>query len=158
MVANKSGEVVKQITDILKLQTAELPSNIGMETSIKPNIYVNPQFSTHAYSTVSGTSGTSVLFYPAADRDFYVTSAYLSINKDATCDLATGPVYIYTTIAGLTWRILAISTITLTAQHETISISLPYPLKVDRGVAIQVSGTFTAGVLYRVAAITGFYI
>jgi hypothetical protein len=91
---------------------------------------------------VRRASGSNTI-WPAADKDLYITAATLSIAKTAA---ESGSVaVINATIDGISTTILEIRGITLTADLQTVSVSLPYPLKVDKNtaVALVVTGAMT---------------
>lgn len=90
---------------------------------------------------------------PAADKDFYITSMSISIAKTAA-ETGSGAV-ISATIDGVSTQILEIRGITLTADAQTATIALSYPLKVDKNTAVTfvVTGAMSAAS----AVVTGYY-
>jgi len=104
----------------------------------------------------SSSSGNISLYTTPTDKDFYLTGILLSIVKDATCDVATGTININTVINGATRRVADIAVLTTTAQSQSVVVSFPFPLKVDRNVAFTISGTFTVGNMSRTGVLQGY--
>jgi len=102
------------------------------------------------------TTGTVTLFTAIGDRDVFVTALSLSIIKDATCNIATGTIELNTTVRGVATALLAIAVISVTAQSERITISFPTPVMIDRNTAITLTGTYTLGVMARVATLEAY--
>lgn len=128
----------------------ELPWTLTPVVPIQPFTTINSTLS-------STTTGTVAAYTTPTDKDFYVTGIDISMIKDAACDAASGGVVtVSTTVKGITFSLARISGITLTAQSASKYCSFPFPIKVDRGVAINVTGTFTAGVLVRDIVVHGY--
>lgn len=131
-------------------------------SSFSPSIEVNPKLVKEAniVSNLTRTaSGAGTMFTTATGKETYITSATLSIIKDAACDAATGEITLYCAIDGTTIRLLTLPCLTLTAQSATVSMAFPRPIKVDEGAALGLASvTFTAGNLVRSAGVTGFTI
>jgi len=103
----------------------------------------------------SSATGTLTLYTTPSDKDFYLTTAILSMIKDVTCD-ATGGINLNAVIDGVTKEIIVYGILTLTAQADTIVCNCPVPIKIDRNTAITVSGTYTAGTMRRSATVHGY--
>lgn len=104
------------------------------------------------------STGTTTLYTTPADKDFYLTSVFLNVTKDATCDVSNtdGPI-IRAVIDGVTTTIIQVSVLTLTAQNYGQVISLPHPIKLDRNSAVTLAGaTFSAGALSKAGGIFGY--
>lgn len=125
---------------------------------IIPVIDVKQRLSNVCKSSANATSGTvTLLSVPnEPNKDFYITSAYITTSVTALCDCETSAINI--TFNGVITSILALYWQPLTAQSNHISISFPFPIKVDKNTLIQSTGTFTAGTLKRVASISGFFV
>lgn len=108
-------------------------------------------------TTSTGTSGT--LWTTPSDKDFYLLYAEFSIVKDAACDIPTagGPL-LQAFVDGVALPLHRIPVITLTAQNQTATFSLPYPgLKIDRNTAISHSrSATTAGNIVMSSVIIGY--
>jgi len=108
---------------------------------------------THNSNTASG----NITLHTTSDKkDTYVTGVLLSFVKDATCDIPTGTININSTIAGKARRLADIAVLTLTAQSNQIFVTLPFPIRLDRNVAVNISGTFTAGTCSRTGILFGY--
>jgi len=104
----------------------------------------------------SSTTGTMTIFTTPTDKDFYITGLYLSMIKDVTNDMATGNVAIALTIDGVTVNPIGIGVLTLTAQSESVAFPFTTPIKVDRGTAITIGATYTAGSMRRFGSVHGY--
>ena len=136
-----------------------IPSQLAEK--VVPVMEVNPKLLRVCY-VVGGrndsTTGLKTVYTTPSDRDFYLTSIHLSLIANAACDIATGGVNVTATVGGASKMIIGIPIITLTAQSGNQAITFDTPIKIDRNVAITVSGTFTAGVLVRTCTITGYFV
>ena len=53
-------------------------------------------------------------------------------------------------------RIVDLSKQTLTAQNKVISISFPFPIKIDKGTAVIMSNAFTVGTSVTCTIVYGY--
>lgn len=120
---------------------------------IQPVVQINP-ISNIVRSNSSTTTGSTTVYTTPSDKDFYLTSLQYCYMKDAANDATS--IGVNTTIQGVLQNLVFIRTITTTASQDVVNISFPYPIKIDRGVAVSIYGTFTAGNLYRSLVITGY--
>jgi hypothetical protein len=149
--------IQQQFNDITGNQVA----TDGSFINCSPVYEISPKYANYVIGATGTASGNSVIKVANAleKESLYVTSAVLSIIKDATSDQASGFIGIGVTIGGKTFYLLICPIITLTAQQITMTISFPFPVKIDAGSAISIiSGTFTVGVRSQSAWITGFYL
>jgi len=156
---NRTDVIQKAVNDLALSGTVD---KIPTETLDKVQLVysLNKQFSDFVVGSSSASTGTLTLPLPSisSGAEIYLTSISLSIAKDATCDLATGFVSAFLTpdSTNISTAILRIPVITLTAHTESITLSLPYPIKVKSGTSITCTGTFSAGVYGRSITLTGF--
>ena len=155
-----NSELFKELKNGIKLQQTRDTIPNQLAEKIVPVMEVNPKLLReidivrHAVQT---TTGSITLYTTASDTDFYLSTIYASFIKDATCDSATGSIQIATTTDGTARRLLDFPIITLTAQDNVSEvIAFPIPVKIDKGVTITMSGTFTVGVMVRSCGLTGF--
>ena len=113
------------------------PRSIG-ETFV-PAIEMNPKLLREITLSKSAVGGTSTIYTTPTRKDFYIVAAVLGVNKLAA-DTGTDAV-LFSTKNGQVTTILNIPGITLTADKQVISISLPIPMKLDRGVNIVSDAT-----------------
>jgi len=125
-----------------------------MANVIQPTLELNPRFANILRSDAGTVSGSRTLYTTPLDKDFYVTSAQLSNQRSVASDQTVVELTCY--VGGAIRRILAIPNLATTAGEVSITISFPYPLKVDRGTNILHTCSFTAGASTRYAIITGF--
>jgi hypothetical protein len=151
---NNIGVALSNITNNLPKNT---PTKI--KKSIQPVVDINP-FHNAVCNIVKGVTttatGSIVAYTTPTDVDFYLTSANLSIQKDATCDVATATGYIEATINKANVFLGYIPQITLTASNSILVLTFPVPIKLDRNSTIFTNNTFTVGVCVRGLSIAGF--
>lgn len=156
MAKIQSSEIIQKAIKDLRLDAGRerIPSEAS--DKIVLTYLLNKERADIAKRGVRNTTGTSTVYSTPANKDFYVTSAFLGLVKDATCDAATGRIELTATINGESTAILCIPTLTLTAQSENLSIAFPYPIKIDRGTNITHALTFAAGAASFVGGVSGF--
>lgn len=158
---NRSDIIQKAVND-LAISTAN--DKVPTETLDKVQLTygLNKKFSEFVFYDLQSTSGSVVATLPnPGDRgEVYLTSISLGMIKDVACDIATGTVRADVVPAkyGVSKTLLSIPVITLTAQNNFITLSLPYPLKIKSGTNVTISGSYTAGVMSRTVSGTGFIV
>lgn len=136
MVKHNNPTIAQDSVRLFNFKTGDGLSEIN--DTIVPIIPIEPRCD--IIKSASATNATSAVIYNTpADKDFYITAMSLSLIKDVTSTSASSTIAMY--IDGVQTFTLGITSITLTVQSETISISLPNPIKVDRGTAITVTNT-----------------
>lgn len=155
---SSSSSLSAEIRDVLKLQVGA----VGMKIpDVVPVIDVNPKHArvcniVKANSRI--TTGSSTVYTTPATQDFFLSTATLSMVKDAACDQATGIIGFTAVIDGATVQLLQFPVITLTAQQYNQTIEFPIPIKIDRNTGITSTGTYAAGVMARSFQITGYIV
>lgn len=154
MVNVYNTSVFNEALKFLNVRDAQFfDNNIGNKLNL---VYQIPILSQQNRYITATSTGSQTIYTTPAEKDFYLTSATVSIIKDATCDMATGAVVILVTVNGVQSAVIGISTLTLTAQSDSVSVSFKYPIKIDRSSTVVMGGTFTAGACVRTGCITGF--
>ena len=97
---------------------------------------------------------TATIYTTPTDKDFYLTTALLSVIKDVTSTSTASDIAV--TIGGVVVKLIVISEITLTAQTETIPQSYSFPLKIDRGTNIIIENSTNVAEINARGSITGF--
>jgi len=143
-----SGAKIQQATD-------RIPNILG--DVVIPTMEVNPKLlrrinhSTYAAVT-NATSGT--IYTTPADKDYFLTAISLSVIKDVT---STSVLVTLRCIQdGLTKVLLAIPCITLTVQNQGLSLTLPYPMKIDKNTAITVTSSTNVANIVIVGTVMGY--
>lgn len=157
---NFNSDLTKELVRAGRLQVNQgVPSQIL--PTIQPTIEVNPKLM-RILNAVRGnrsvTSGTLSIMTTPTDREFYLTSIGVSYVKDATCDAVTGRFDVFVVIDGATQVLHAFPVLTTTAQSDSWFLSFPFPMKIDKGTGITMSGSFTAGNLIRTGEAIGFFV
>lgn len=161
MVQNYNSELSKEVVEAGKLQVnRDYPPNsfsdkIVYTCETNPKLLRRTNYVATASSTASAATNTIIASTLYSDKDLYITSASIGIAKDVANDAITGAIALNVTLNGVLSSLLSIPTLTLTAQSNTLSISFPNPIKVDRGTIISMTfPTFAAGLCSRRATIT----
>jgi len=136
-------------------------NGVPQEADLKiiPVIEVNPKLLKEGIvvSSLRTTTATQTILTTPAGKDFYLSNVSIIIAKDATCDSATGSFDFQAYIDGTLTNVIRIPCITTTAQNINHNHTFTQPIKLSRGTAIQLTGTFTAGILLRSVTIQGYY-
>jgi hypothetical protein len=138
-----NSDLIKELRDVGKIQisTDKIPNEIA--DKVVPVINVNPKQSRvinailSSAVTASGVAQTLLAAQP--NRDFFITSASISIVKDAACTPGREFYHIICTIDGATKNILTIPYYSAVASESHKTISFPIPIKIDRNTAITTS-------------------
>lgn len=100
---------------------------------------------------------TAGIYTTPTTKDFYLVGVSLSVIKDVTSTSVVSDVR--ATVAGISStssRILSISGISLTPQTDSVAISFPFPIKVDRGTIISVNNSTNVGNIRSDGCIWGY--
>lgn len=159
-----NSDLSKELIDGAKIQISRdrIPNEIAEK--VVPVMEVNPKLLRRADIILSAnrvaTGTTTIYTTPATGKDFYITDIGLSFSKDAACDMAIGDVYIGATINGVVTTLCRLATLTLTAESKAVEQNFKYPIKVDRGTAINLSavGGYAAGLMSRSCTIKGYFV
>lgn len=127
---------------------------------VVPVLEVNPKLLRNcnivkSTSAVNSTSGT--LYTTPTNQDFYLCAAELSVIKDATAT-STSSTITCTPKGGAASIILRIMGLTLTAQENSISISLRFPILLERGTTITVTNSTNVGNVSSSGTIFGYVV
>jgi hypothetical protein len=149
------SSIVNGMCETLGLQPGSDAIPRTIENSIKPVVDINIRNSTTFFSdNRSVTTSGATLFQTPIRNDFFITSAMISITKDATSDGIIAYLSIFN--GGTAKRFMQVPMQTATAGTFMISLSFPYPIKVDRGTNIQIVSAFAAGTQVTFTQITGY--
>lgn len=152
-----SSDLSKELREGARLQTAKdiIPSELAEK--VVPVMEVNPKMLrriTVFKETTKNTTASTTIYSTPSDRDFYLSAAYFSLQADAACDNVSGQ--IIATQEGSGKAILRIMKITLTATSGQMTLSLPEPMKIDRGTNITLNTSFTVGACSMTGGIFGY--
>lgn len=152
MVNNYNTSISKRAADMLNVRDGQFFDN-NLSNTITPVIDINNPICDIVRNVSTGTD-SSVIYTTPTDKDFYLTGVVLSYVKDASSDSTRGTVNVV--INGLTVAVAGIGGITLTALNQTVSISYPFPIKLDRGTTISISHAGSVGVTRMTVSIIGY--
>lgn len=148
------SSIIQWMIDLLGLQPSSQTVPLALNGTVQPVVEIGPRHTRISRFNFSSTTGTGTLYTTPTDKDFYITYVSLTVTQDATCDGVVGTVQLVQD--GVTRGLIAIPHQALTAGTYTLSLSFPYPIKVDRNTAITAVTTFTAGTCSRYATLGGF--
>ena len=138
----------KEMNDAMRGNAVSNIAPTKINDSVQPVININPKDyrRCNIIKRASALNSTSATIYTTpTDKDFYLVGATLSLIKDATSTSTYSALDV--TINGARGEIIYIPTITLTAETQSLSISLPFPILVDRNTTIRVlNGTNVANI------------
>lgn len=142
--------ISEELTRTLNLKGESVDEDVG-------GLFVNIPFMPRI-TVIKGNSATnataSTIYTTPTDRDFYLTSATLSVIKDATSTSVLSSITMY--VDGAVVLPLKISGITLTPQSESVTISYPFPIRLDRGTIITCTATTNIANIRVDGVITGY--
>jgi len=104
----------------------------------------------------STASGSLSVYTTPQDKDFYLTCASFGISKDAVSDISSGGKGLNAFIEGVSRSIIILPVLTLTAEHDQITINFQPPIKIDRNTSISSNITTTVGSCVRTISIVGY--
>jgi len=116
-----------------------------------PVIEVSPKLTqcAVAFGAIKTSTGSSTIMNANPNQDVYIQSITYCIIKDAACDKADGSTSLTFVQNGAT-MFVSIPVIALTAQSQSINITFPNPIKIDRNSAINFGNdSFAAGKFIR---------
>lgn len=153
-----NSELSKELLEGAKIQVHRDSVPTQLAEKVVPVMEVNPKLLRRVNvlkrnSAVNSTSAT--ILAVAADRDFYLTSAFLSVIKDATSTSVSSN--ITATIDGVSSNLLSIAELTLTAQSSQSNMAYTPPIKIDSGTNISVTNSTNVANITAIAGITGYY-
>jgi len=152
--------------------TKDLANNAGIQQNIDkvpnelaekivPTFESNPELFRKCNVIITNTAvnATNATIYTTPkDRDFYLVGASLSVIKDAGSTSTETSINVQTDETNTTQRFLSIIGLSGVAQSETISISLPYPLKLRRNtIQTLTNSTNNANISAR-GVLYGYYL
>lgn len=153
----QNSDAIKAIRDGARLSITEgFPQ--ALDLRVIPVMDMTPRFHRNSFPKQANTSTSSsagTIFTTDTVKDTYITGIQYSYVKDAACDIATSVASVRTTINGQSSQVIcAVTLLTLTAQAGDFAIAFERPIKIDKGVTVQlVQNTFTVGTFARSATV-----
>jgi len=155
----QNSSTIKEIRTAGGLSVSEgFPTSLGNQ--IVPVININPKdyrTTNVLFASSSTSSGNIGIGTTSTTKDTFITSIQMSMAKDATCDVASGAIYLDMTFNDVVRDFAYISILTLTAQSQTVFLQFANPVRVARGSSILIgAGAHTVGLFSKAAAVHGF--
>ncbi len=127
---------------------------------IVPAVNILPTISFARNGTSNTSASTTNVLTTPTDKDFYLTGASLSYEKDSTCDTAPGQfIRLAVTIQGVSRSILLLPHISVTASNGSVTLNVGNSLgiKLDRNTNINlILPTFSLGTYTGSMSIFGY--
>lgn len=155
-----NSDLIKGLSKNAGIQTSfENPPN-QLAEKVVPTMESNPEMLRRSnivrWALSNNSSSGATIYTTPTDRDFYLVGCQLHVIKDVTATSLRS--YIQVKIDGADQQILVVSGLTLTVQDQSVAISFPFPVKVDRGVAIKVFNSTAVGNVTSDGAIIGYVV
>jgi len=157
-IVNKN-EFLKRIVEGLSLDPAIDKTPKDLADKILPVFLVNDAiyYTEHDQilrdATASNTTSATI-YSTDPNKDFYLTFLTLSVVKDATSTSTEST--ITGVINGATRELAHIDGITLTVQNQTVTLSFPTPIRLDRGTNVSVTNSTGVANIKSTGVIGGF--
>lgn len=136
MVEYQNAEIRNRLAEDTKVSpSSSLPSNIS--NSIQPVLIANPNWYSNKLVEIREFSTGTTIYTTSTKKETYVTAMALNVEKEAAS--TADNVYIKVTVNGKELEPLALSFTSGTAGSGSTSISLPFPLKIDKNTGIIVA-------------------
>lgn len=162
MVETQREELIRALGNAVRIQNSEIPRQVGNQ--IIPIVDVSPKNNKRVtevlYSNVRTASNGTLITTSADKKSFYITNIFLTLAKDAVCDVPNGTnFYVQATIDGANKRLYSTLMNTLQAENYSLSMNLMIPIKIDKNTSITntIDQGYTTGSLVRNVTIWGYY-
>lgn len=154
MVKHYNPSIVQNAQRILNTKADNLSDEVSGPVAVIP---IKPICRIVRFA-VRSTSGSGTVYATPTDKDFYLIGCSLSVQRDAACDAPSSDgARVGIVIDSVTQGLIPISCATLTAFSAEQNITFPFPIKIDRGTNITITGmTFTVGTCVRSVSIIGY--
>lgn len=159
MATIHNTELFKELKEGAKLQQLNdvVPSELAK--SIVPVMEVNPKLLRRVNvvrrATASNATSAAIFTIPT-DKDFYLTGCSISTIKDATSTSIRSDINAFVDGDNTARELLAIASITLTAQSATNSIDFSIPVKLTRGTQIVLANSTNVANIVSIGCIYGY--
>ena len=134
-----NSDLQKEYVEGGKIQVSREGSVNQISQQVIPVMEVNPKLLRRCNYFQSRSSTAGTIATTSADKDTFIVACSLGIDKLVT-DTGTDAV-LKATVDGVQINLLYIPGITLTLNQQNITISFPFPIKLDRNTTIITSGS-----------------
>jgi len=153
-----NSDTVKELQEAAGLQFAMDMEEKDIQKLIVPTIEINPKllrFCNIVRNATASNATTATIFTTPANQDFYLIAAQMSMIKDASATSLASSIDLTPEGAQLA-SIMVIRGISLTAQNDSLTISFPVPLKLERNTTITINNTTATATVVSSGMIVGF--
>jgi len=147
------GAVIDRITKELGLQTAVEGTNFDLLQTIQPIIEMKEEKFVNIVKSLTATAGGGTIHTTSSTEDTYIISAFISHSKVAA-DSNTNSTLSITPKGGVADKILSIAGTTLTDENDSVSVSFPVPILLERGSLVTLGKVAANG--NTIAGIQGY--
>lgn len=153
MVSHENSKITERMhEDTFISPVSALPKELAPVLVCNPRRFVNV--------VVEGNSGATqtakTIYTTPSTKDFYLTSLTLSHQSNVTADNVEIVVKGY--VNGEQVNLILFRKLTTTVTEGTTSLSLPIPLKLDRGSIISYRNVFTVGASAGSVVVMGYVV
>lgn len=157
MATINNSDLTKELIEGAEIQISYETVPHQLADKVVPVMEVNPKLLRRCNvakfaNVTNATSGT--IYTTPSDRDFYLVGCTLATIADVTATSTYSALKVV--IEGVSINILQIPRITLTVSSGTLSLTLPFPLKIDRASSIQVLHTTNVANVVTSGSIAGY--
>ncbi len=153
-----NSDTVKELQEAAGLQFAMDMEEKDIQKLIVPTIEINPKllrFCNIVKNATASNATAATIFTTPANQDFYLLAAQMSMIKDASATSLASSIDLTPEGAQLA-SIMVIRGISLTAQNDSLTISFPVPLKLERNTTITINNTTATATVVSSGMIVGF--
>lgn len=152
MVLNFNTKILSDAARQFNIRNGEFFDN-AIGNKLIPVVDVTPIADIVRSAAVTNAT-TSLIYTTPTDKDFYLTAVTLSYQKDAGNASILLNLNVY--INSIVRSVASIYFLPSSANSETITLSFPYPIKLDRGQIIQTAITDATANITHGGVIVGF--
>jgi hypothetical protein len=149
---NRSSTIL-DMAENLALNTGIEKIPVNLKEDVQAVYRVNPSVSKVCKWLALTTTTATTMYTTPVNKDFYLTSIWIGFTKDVTSDLMY--VCLRFVVDGQA-KDIGIRGQTLTAESKSMSLSFPFPIKIDKGTIMQMVGAFAAGACAKDITFTGY--
>lgn len=152
MGKHNNPTIVQDLQRILNPKVGQIPTSLVGDVLVP--VVIIGRYANIVSASSRAVTGTGIFFTTPANKDFYLTSLYMSSASDATADNVRTVLRV--SVKGVLHELLVLRKITATETVQSQFMPFPMPLKLDRGTNINIITAFTAGAETAEFSLTGY--
>lgn len=152
-----NSELTKELTIGARIQTSvdRIPNELA--DKVVPVMEVNPRllkFINIVKTAECFDSTTTTIYTTPADKEFYLCAFNINVTKSDAASSQKSAINAY--VNGALTILVRIETLNGVQDSGALSVSLPFPLKIDKNTAITVTNTNATSSIQSCASIYGY--